>query len=90
MRFIICIKNFGLFKKNVQYATPHSILGHGIKQIIYQVYSKPDYSFMCSITYKEFGEYFLYVGDFNLELEWCDELFNILMDGKGDLYKIVY
>lgn len=89
MRFIICIKNFGLFKKNVQYATPYNNLGPGVKQIWYQIYNKPKYNLVCSVSYKDFERNFIYVGDFNIELEWCDELFNILMNGEGDLYKIV-
>jgi hypothetical protein len=90
VRFIICISDFGVFKSGVQYATPHCELGLGIKQLLYQVYSKPDYKFICSLDYKIFLKYFMYYGEYKIEMEWCDELFNILMDGKGDLYNIMY
>jgi len=89
MRFIICIKNFGLFKKGSQYATPFCNLGPGVKQLSYQIFSKSNYTFMCSISYKDFEKNFIYVGDFKIELDWCEELFNILMDGEGDLYNLV-
>jgi hypothetical protein len=89
VRFIICIKDFGLFKKDVQYATPYNNLGPGVKQVWYKIYTKVTYSLVCNLSYKEFDSHFIYVGDFNIELAWCDELFNILMDGKGYMYNIV-
>ena len=90
MRFIICIKDFGLFKCDKQYATPHCNLGPGVRQFSYQIYGRKNYDFICSVNDREFKKHFVYYGEYQSEMQWCDELFNILMDGKGDMYNIVY
>lgn len=89
MRFIICICSFDKFKIGEQYATPYCSLGPNVRQFSYQIYSKPDYKFICNISDKVFNKHFMYCGDYQIELDWCEELFNLLMDGANDMYKIV-
>ena len=89
MRFVICISNFGKFRRGRQYSTPHCNLGPGVRQFSYQIFTRTDYNFLDTISDREFRNNFIYLGEFKMELDWCDELFNILMDGQGDMYNLV-